>query len=109
MALNKLDENACKTKHGAGGGQVTYSDIPAGARRITPPLCGVCGKELTAVDKSSDGLLDDGGIASRMANILSSQRNAHGRARNRQKRFSAAVGTENGGGKNKRTREQEDI
>lgn len=72
MALNKLDENACKTKHGAGGGQVTYSDIPAGARRITPPLCGVCGKELTAVDKSSDGLLDDGGIASRMGNILSS-------------------------------------
>lgn len=72
MALNKLDENACKTKHGAGGGQVTYSDIPAGARRITPPLCGVCGKELTAADKSSDGLLDDGGVAYRMANILSS-------------------------------------
>ena len=72
MALNKLDENACETKHGAGGGQVTYSDISATARRITPPLCGVCGKELTAADKSSDGLLDDGGVAYRMANILSS-------------------------------------
>ena len=46
--------------------------LPVQARRITPPLCGVCGKELTAADKSSDGLLDDGGIASRMANILSS-------------------------------------
>lgn len=72
MVLNKLDENACEMKHGAGGGQVTYSDIPAGARCITPPLCDVCGKELTVVDKSSDGLLDDGGIAFRIANILSS-------------------------------------
>lgn len=46
--------------------------LPVQARRITPPLCGVCGKELTAADKSSDGLLDDGGVAYRMANILSS-------------------------------------
>lgn len=45
---------------------------PVQARRITPPLCGVCGKELTEVGKSSDGLLDDGGVAYRMANILSS-------------------------------------
>ena len=46
--------------------------LPVQARRITPPLCSVCGKELTVVDKGSDGLLDDGGVAYRMANILSS-------------------------------------
>lgn len=45
---------------------------PAQARRITPPLCSACGKELTVIDKNSDGLLDDGGVAYRMANILSS-------------------------------------
>ena len=46
--------------------------VPAQARRITPPLCCACGKELTVIDKNSDGLLDDGGVAYRMANILSS-------------------------------------
>ena len=46
--------------------------LPVQARRIAPPLCSVCGKELTVVDKGSDGLLDDGGVAYRMANILSS-------------------------------------
>lgn len=45
---------------------------PVQARRITPPLCCACGKELTVIDKNSDGLLDDGGVAYRMANILSS-------------------------------------
>ena len=46
--------------------------LPVQARRIAPPLCSVCGKELTVVDKGSNGLLDDGGVAYRMANILSS-------------------------------------
>lgn len=46
--------------------------VHAQTRRITPPLCSACGKELTVIDKNSDGLLDDGGVAYRMANILSS-------------------------------------
>ena len=41
-------------------------------KKITPPLCGACGRELTVIDKGGEGLLDDGGIAMRMANILSS-------------------------------------
>lgn len=41
-------------------------------RRGTPPLCAMCGKELTVTDSREEGLLDDGNMASRMANILSS-------------------------------------
>lgn len=40
--------------------------------RPVPPLCSSCGRDLTVVDKGSEGLLDDGGVAIRMANILSS-------------------------------------
>ena len=43
------------------------------AGRITPPLCRACGKELTIIDKSSEGILDDSNLVSRMANILSSK------------------------------------
>ena len=43
------------------------------AGRITPPLCRACGKELTIIDKSSEGILDDSNLVSRMANILSSR------------------------------------
>lgn len=42
------------------------------AKRLTPPLCYACGKELTVIDKSSEGILDDGNLVLKMANILSS-------------------------------------
>lgn len=45
---------------------------PSSTKRLTPPLCRACGKELTVIDKSSEGILDDGNLVSRMANILSS-------------------------------------
>ena len=41
-------------------------------KRPVPPFCSSCGRDLTVVDKGSEGLLDDGGVAIRMANILSS-------------------------------------
>ena len=46
---------------------------PSSTKRLTPPLCRACGKELTVIDKGSEGILDDGNLVSRMANILSSR------------------------------------
>ena len=71
-AKNDTNNNAIKPVAGLEEAADTDVRAPAQARRITPPLCCACGKELTVIDKNSDGLLDDGGVAYRMANILSS-------------------------------------
>ena len=75
-AKNDTNNNAIKPVAGLIEAEAKTEDtcvrVPTQARRITPPLCSACGKELSVIYKNSDGLLDDGGVAYRMANILSS-------------------------------------
>lgn len=75
-AKNDTNNNAIKPMAALEEAEAQTEDtgvrVPVQARRITPPLCCACGKELTVIDKNSDGLLDDGGVAYRMTNILSS-------------------------------------